>query len=193
LNYTDQSVRMRTYTNSRAKLLHAAEQVVMEVGAAHLTLDAVARKAGVSKGGLIHNFPTKDALLQAMVVQLLAAWKERYEQAAHELPNSPASKLKARLLAKLHADERSRRVSSAVLAVAANQPQLLEPVRAHICQVHQALVESGLDFNLAVLLLLAADGLYMQELLGLSCFSARQRKSIVEHLLRMADGTVRRR
>ena len=52
------------------------------MGAAHLTLDAVACKAGVSKGGLIHNFPTKDALLEAMVVRLLAAWKDRYEQAA---------------------------------------------------------------------------------------------------------------
>ena len=183
---------MRTYTNSRAKLLHAAEQVVMEVGAAHLTLDAVACKAGVSKGGLIHNFPTKDALLEAMVVRSLAAWKERYEQAGRDFPDSPAGKLKAQLVARLNADEQSRRVSSAVLAVAAHQPQLLEPVRAHLRQVQEALVESGLDFDLAEVLLLAADGLHLQELLGLSRFTARQRKSIVERLLRLADGTVRR-
>jgi len=183
---------MRTYTNSRAKLLHAAEQVVVEVGAAHLTLDAVASKAGVSKGGLIHNFPTKDALLEAMVVRLLAAWKGRYEQAAHAFPDSPAGKLKAQLMARLDVDERSRRVSSAVFAVAANQPRLLEPVRAHIRRMHAGIVESGLDFDLAVVLLLAADGLYMQELLGLYRLSTRRRKSIVEQLLHLADGAARR-
>ena len=184
---------MRTYTNSRARLLHAAEQVVMEVGAAHLTLDAVASKSGVSKGGLIHNFPTKDALLEAMVVRALAAWKGRYEQAARAFPDSPAGKLKAHLMARLDVDERWRRVSSAVLAAAANQPRLLEPVRAHIRQVHEGLVESGLDFDLAVVALLAADGLYLQELLGVYRLSTRQRKSIVEQLLRLADGAARRR
>ena len=183
---------MRTYQNSREKLLQAAEQVVMEMGAAHMTLDAVARKAGVSKGGLIHNFSTKDALLKAMVARLLAAWKKRYELAAHDFPDSPAGKLKAQLVSQLAVDEQSRRVSVALLAVAANQPQLLEPVRKHIRQMHEALAELGLDSDLAAVLLLAADGLYMQELLGLSQFTAHQRKSFVEQLLHLADVAARR-
>ena len=36
-------------------------------GAVHLTLDAVAERAGVSKGGLLYHFPSKESLLQAMV------------------------------------------------------------------------------------------------------------------------------
>jgi|GEM_PF-6563964 len=51
--------------NSREVILNAAEMVVVEVGAAHLTLDAVAQKAVVSKGGLLYNFPTKGSLHRA--------------------------------------------------------------------------------------------------------------------------------
>ena len=49
------------------RLLDAAERLVSEVGAGHLTLEAVARAAGVSKGGLLYHFPSKEALLQAMI------------------------------------------------------------------------------------------------------------------------------
>ncbi|MCL4694718.1 MAG: TetR/AcrR family transcriptional regulator, partial [Candidatus Hydrogenedentes bacterium] len=47
-------------------LLDSAEAVVVEGGPSRLTLDAVAEKAGVSKGGLLYHFPTKDALVEAM-------------------------------------------------------------------------------------------------------------------------------
>jgi AcrR family transcriptional regulator len=43
-------------TNSREKLLDAAEVVVMERGANSMTLDAVAAQANVSKGGLLYQF-----------------------------------------------------------------------------------------------------------------------------------------
>ena len=43
---------------TRATLLAAARQVLRRQGAT-LSLDAVAREAGVSKGGLLHHYPTK--------------------------------------------------------------------------------------------------------------------------------------
>lgn len=53
--------------SQRESVLDAAEAVVLADGAAHLTLDAVAERAGLSKGGLLYHFPTKELLLQAMV------------------------------------------------------------------------------------------------------------------------------
>src|SRR5215469_14026355 len=52
---------------ARDRLLDAAERVVAESGATHLTLDAVAKSAGVSKGGLLYHFPSKEALLEGML------------------------------------------------------------------------------------------------------------------------------
>ncbi|MGR3618427.1 MAG: TetR/AcrR family transcriptional regulator [Roseovarius sp.] len=51
---------------SRDTLLDATEAVVLEMGATRLTFDAVAERAGVSKGGLLYSFPTKEALMEGM-------------------------------------------------------------------------------------------------------------------------------
>jgi AcrR family transcriptional regulator len=50
-------------------LLDAAEAVVVRQGIANLTLDAVAAEAGMSKGGLLHHFPTKNRLVEALVMR----------------------------------------------------------------------------------------------------------------------------
>jgi len=53
--------------NARERVIDAAEQVVIEAGAGHLTFEAVASKAGVSRGGLLYHFPDKKALLRGML------------------------------------------------------------------------------------------------------------------------------
>src|SRR3954471_11173426 len=57
--------------STRERILDAAAELVSEVGSGRLTLDAVAERAGLSKGGLLYNFPTKEALLQGMVERLI--------------------------------------------------------------------------------------------------------------------------
>ncbi|MDQ0063824.1 AcrR family transcriptional regulator [Paenibacillus harenae] len=56
--------------NSNSKrhlILFAASTIVKTLGAEKLTLEAVAKEAGISKGGLLHHFPNKQALINAMV------------------------------------------------------------------------------------------------------------------------------
>lgn len=47
----------------RRQLLDVAGQLLMDEGVKGLTLDAVAKRSGVSKGGLLHHFPNRQALL----------------------------------------------------------------------------------------------------------------------------------
>lgn len=56
----------------RRQVLDVAVEILVERGARNLTLDAVARQAGVTKGGLIHHFPNRKALLNAMFESVLA-------------------------------------------------------------------------------------------------------------------------
>src|SRR3974390_1187860 len=51
----------------------------MESGAQALTLDAVARVAGVSKGGLIQHFSTKEALVQEVINSAVGALHDQIE------------------------------------------------------------------------------------------------------------------
>lgn len=50
----------------REKVLEAAEEIVINQGATALTIDAVAKAMGISKGGVQYCFGNKDALIDAM-------------------------------------------------------------------------------------------------------------------------------
>ena len=57
----------RPRTIDRDKVLDAAEAVVQRTGASGLTIDAVAREAGITKGGVQYCFGSKDSLINAML------------------------------------------------------------------------------------------------------------------------------
>lgn len=57
--------------NLREALLDAAEDLIVERGAAGVSLDKVAARAGVSKGGLLYHFPSKNALAQALIQRMV--------------------------------------------------------------------------------------------------------------------------
>ncbi|NLU82944.1 TetR/AcrR family transcriptional regulator [Rhodococcus sp. HNM0569] len=57
-------------TDTRDRILDALERLLLDVGLAQVTIEAVAAEAGVSKGGLLYHFPSKEALLAGMVRRL---------------------------------------------------------------------------------------------------------------------------
>ena len=50
-------------TDARTRILDAAEAIVRARGVPGLTLEAAAREAGVSKGGLLYHFGSKEQLV----------------------------------------------------------------------------------------------------------------------------------
>jgi AcrR family transcriptional regulator len=60
----------------RTRLLDAAAKVAIDCGLRSLTLDLVAQRAGVSKGGLIHHFPSREALITAVFNKHLSAFQQ---------------------------------------------------------------------------------------------------------------------
>jgi AcrR family transcriptional regulator len=173
--------------NSKELILDAAEQVVMEAGAAHLSLDVVARKAGVSKGGLMYNFPTKKALLSAMINRLVQQYYEDREKKQKTLGKGPSAALKAGILAQLDPNEKRDHMVLSLLAAAANDPEILEVFRRDHQNHLKELALSGMNFERAVILSLAADGLMLNELLRISVFSAHQKNKIKEEMIRLID------
>jgi AcrR family transcriptional regulator len=63
----------------RRAILESAATVAAAEGFTGLSLDAVARAAGITKGGLIHHFPSKQLLLDAICAGLIATLDERME------------------------------------------------------------------------------------------------------------------
>lgn len=57
---------------TRDRLVDAFAALVVSQGARSATLEAVAARAGVSKGGLLYHFASKDALVEGMLQRLQA-------------------------------------------------------------------------------------------------------------------------
>lgn len=63
---------------NRARLLEAAERLVAERGAEHVTMHAVAQTAGVGKGTLFRRFGDRDGLLLTLLDAAEADFREAY-------------------------------------------------------------------------------------------------------------------
>lgn len=70
----------------RQNLVDGAARLAAEQGPAAVTVQAVAQAAGVTKGGLFHHFPTKEALLVGMFTDLLRQLDAQLDAAIAEDP-----------------------------------------------------------------------------------------------------------
>jgi AcrR family transcriptional regulator len=174
--------------SSREKILDAAAELVSETGAGRLTLDAVAEKAGVSKGGLLYNFRTKEALLQAMVQRLVD--EVSTEREALRAQAEPGRNLETRLctaaLLKLR-QGRMRDVANGMLAASAENPRLLDRVHEVIKATLENLNATSDDLDAALLGWLAIEGLNSLEMHDLSPFSEEEHEQIVRAVNRVLN------
>jgi AcrR family transcriptional regulator len=176
--------------DTKAVILDAAEAVVEQAGAAHLTLDAVAAKAGVSKGGLLYHFPTKESLLQGMLGSLLERVDQDTDNLRATAGTGPAADLRAHILAGFQTRGKRRQVSTSLLAASANNPKLLAPVLEWQKMHVQRMAMTKRKPWRAVVVLLAMDGLWLNELLGTSPLSEKDRKQLLAEMLELAESSV---
>jgi AcrR family transcriptional regulator len=133
-------------------------------GIGGLTLDAVALEAGVSKGGLLHHFPSKDKLLEAMVQRIIDRWVADWQTEIEKTPPGPGRVPRAFLnMCLLRQDEWTddlRQTSAVLIAALTGNPRLVHPL--HIAQAKlDALIEQdGLPQGVGETILAAIDGLW---------------------------------
>jgi AcrR family transcriptional regulator len=167
-------------------MLDAAEAVVVKEGAGHLTLDAVARRAGVSKGGLMYNFPTKDALLEAMIMRLVEHNASALGKVTERMPTTPGRALKAYVMNSLRAPDSDDRVSGALLAVVANNPALMRHVAKYFRDRFRTLT-ADVPFDRAAIVHLATEGLWLLELMQASPLTKNERARVARALIHLAE------
>lgn len=156
----------------RHALLDAAETVVVRQGIASLTLDAVAAEAGVSKGGLLHHFRSKDRLVEAMVARSADEWRACFTGAYEGTAPGPGRMARA-LLGHCLSDagiwtKELRRSSTACFAALAQNPALIAPMREVYAELHRRLADDGLAAGVGEAVAAAIDGLWLYWVLGLA-------------------------
>ena len=178
---------MSPKSSARERIIDAAEQVVLKEGASHMTMDAVAAKACVSKGGLIYHFPSQRDLLQGMLQRFVERIETRMAQARAKLPEGPARNIKAYVHAWFTLGSEYRRTASALLATITREPELLQTVQKKHRAVLAEIIDAAPNPELAIVLSLATEGMWMSELLNISPLADHERARIQHLLLKLAD------
>ncbi len=172
---------------TRRSVLAAAAEIVAVEGASRLTLDAVAERVGLSKGGILHHFATKDSLISAMVEDIVTQFEGdlgRHLQGER----GPGSFARAFLRACLDSDgvlTRSLRVSAGILAAVAIDNRLLAPLRRSYDVWRARLENDGIDPAIAEIVRSAADGLWLGNVLDLGTASAAMRRQVFAKLIEL--------
>jgi AcrR family transcriptional regulator len=180
--------------SARERIIDAAEQVVIELGARHLTFDAVASKAGVSRGGLLYHFPDKEAILKGMLDRLMERTIERRARKRAELAEGTEREIVAHVLSSLEKDDKAERACAAALfASGAHDPGLLAPIKEEYGKLMDDFTRNGLRFERAAVIALATDGLRLLELLSISPFNEEERSRIVKEMISLAKRNKRAR
>ena len=155
--------------DARTRILDAAEAIVQARGVPALTLEAAARDAGVSKGGLLYHFASKEALLAGMLGRLAETISQEFDQtvaAQREGPGRVARAMLAWACAEGACDHQDR-AAAVFLAAFHHDRVLLDPVRAVFARMRAALAADGLAPGVGQAVMCATDGLFMARIFGL--------------------------
>jgi len=165
------SPRIRNPAATRQRLLDAAGDIAFEEGASSLSLDAVAARAGVSKGGLLYHFPSKNALLRAMVAEHVARLRAELESRAPGALTGEATALPAACcFLEVLRDEMCSPPAGAsgIFAAMLEDPAFMEPVLGFREDL-RALFTRCPDPRIGAIVFLACQGLMHEKLTDSRC------------------------
>ena len=178
---------------TKRRILDAAEQIVLRDGVGHLTLEAAATEAGLSKGGVLYHYPSRDALIAAMVTRIIQEFEDDIAAYLPEPGSSeadlPGAFTRAYVRATLApAAPGQERLGAALLAAAAAEPELLVPLQEAAEGWQERLVDDGIDPALATVIRLACDGLWLCDLFGLASPQGSLRAEVGSAFEQMTSG-----
>ena len=177
----------RKPTIDREAVLDAAEGVVSKLGAAGLTIDAVAKAAGITKGGVQSCFGNKESMIEAMIKR----WDVYYQKQLAELSGhtaSPDDKLKAHVVTTSQNDENNVSRSAVLLSALLQSPDYLGSVREWYAERQRefALEESDQDDTRRIAFL-ATEGLFFLKYFGLMALSEGEWEQNAAAIRRLLD------
>lgn len=173
--------------NAHDEILDAARAVVARDGAGRLTIEAVAREVGMSKGGVLYNFPSKLALIEGLLRQMLDAFEQSVTEFRDAAAGKPNATLRALADAFGHFERDDPDISMAIIAAAAEAPDLLAPLSLLLADYAKQVLSETAEPAQALVVLTALDGLRFQHILRLPPADPAFREMTLGHIRHMIE------
>ncbi|MDK1388898.1 TetR/AcrR family transcriptional regulator [Sinorhizobium sp. 8-89] len=166
----------------RQQLLEVAARLSLEQGIGAVTLDAVSQAAGVSKGGLLHHFPNKLALLDGLFDELVARFDRAIEEAmaGDDVERGRFTRAYLTICLALEAEADGKGWQVLTIALLA-EPHLKSRWRDWVAQRAAEFAETDSSPN-CLLARFAADGIWLADLLGSHELDAQTRSFLLQRL-----------
>ncbi|WP_159792638.1 TetR/AcrR family transcriptional regulator [Puerhibacterium puerhi] len=150
----------RTPQDTRRLVLDAAAEVIRTHGVA-ASLDVVAQHAGVSKGGLLYHFPSKDALVVALAQEMNEAFRGAVRAHVDPADAGPGRLTRAYVRASLAevAEESEARERIALTAQLITVPAVARLAQEDTAWWERELAGDGLPPEAQAVVVAAADGI----------------------------------
>ncbi len=163
------------------EVLNAAERVVLSRGAAGLSIDAVAKEAGIAKSSVLYDYKSKGAVLEALIGRIIKADEKKVAAAVAAADSTPNPELFGRIEATAagqpSADERA--IAMAVSAAASHEDAFQRSMRDWLSRDLDA-IQAGTEKPFASLMAyLALFGLSSIEYQGFREFEPSERAAIL--------------
>lgn len=169
---------------SRQAVIQAALAIIVRDGPSRLTLDAIARESGISKGGLMHQFHNKEAVLKALLEYQIEYYEEFSRSFLAEAgPGTQEPCLASQIATSREAITKPKSVFFGIVGAIAQEPSLLSLSRDIDAEKVEHIRAEAADPDLALLRWAAARGLALTSLLGMCPLSNADRERLFDRLL----------
>jgi AcrR family transcriptional regulator len=173
---------------TRLTILQASAQVIARDGVRAFSIEAVAQEAGVTKGGVLHHFPSKETLINGLLDQVMESFNKRLlDELDAEPEGQPGRWLRAYIRTVFFADYGDKNLIPALAAAVAADHQTLDRIRRSFEESQRAAVGDALDPIQATIIRLAVDGLVFTRALGIDVLDRDTSQQVYGELLRLTE------
>lgn len=174
--------------SKRQDILQSASYLVCSKGVSNVTLDAIAKEAGISKGGLLYHFPSKEVLFQAMVTNIIDRVTEGINKRVSDDPNPHGKWCRAYVEEIFTQFGDLAKMNAGLLAAISTNPGMLRPLQEHYEVWKYKMEHDGIDPVSAMVIRLAVDGLKFNALFGISSLQEGDKTQLMDALLLLTSG-----
>lgn len=179
----------RNRTIDTDAVLDAAERVAIRDGAVGLSIDAVAKEAGISKSRVVYDYKSKSGLLHALIERRLRSEDDRILTAIHDNRTSLNPELCGRIAAAA-ADvpkDDDRAIALTICAAMSSEEPLQDMVRKWVDRDIKAVQVDASNRTLALVAYLALHGLMSLEYMDFHRWEPAERDTLLTEIRRLSD------
>lgn len=174
-------------SQKRRLILQTAIQIILKNDFNALTLDAVAKQAGISKGGLLYHFPNKESLIKGLAQFVFEELYVNFDQFAEKDSLESGKWTRALIEASKTDLEQNAELNVGIFAASYLDPDIANDISKGYQSILTKLENDGIDPVTATIIRLALDGLYYSKMLNIAPLEKKRQDEVFQQLFAMTE------